>query len=672
MLSYIPGAGGSGNNAVSLRSRITSNPPDHIVSIAGSCGDKNNCIGTGYNMAKGLNMNVTKSVTVCYSASGYVGINHTANFLKNHPEISSAVISCEPYPYGSSAVYKGTAEQMNAMKQSGTKLIFVTPKAFHIDMRDEISSLSQRGLEAYWLQTHYTTSGNHYAVNWDVLNSGMIDYILGERDDFNKNPNKNYKTNYKLIGYDEKTGKLVYADYDQLVEDGIGVLAIPDPKQIMNSDTSKAKIKTSPAQKKYESLKDLADKTITSKDGSPISSEYSYVSDTMNNLKHLVKNTSFLGGLQNVKCNDSSGIPGCIMGYINSFFDIVGCLLNDLAMEADAIISYGQAMVDMDLDLKNGAESLGQIVEESNSSKYIAIGGLEAFTEPDEEEKAENQKDSITDDDSNIYHDDGSGDNYYDGGYSPSSPGYAPQETPYVQPSTEKQTTSKEDSKEENYDDIAQDVEEVELNEEDIANNKIIENDPIVETTPQETPKEEITTTETPTNEPVTQVPQTTVQQPVEQQPVVNSSTGTYTEYPRNNIEQPTLPVEEITTETPTIEEATLEPESTIPNIIDTTPTPIPNYTKIPTTTTPVETKKKGSSVLPIIGGIAAAAAAGIGAKAYIDKKTNAENDEKFAEDNPSYTEFQEDLDYEPNDNNDKDYEGAYSARNLEDIESLQ
>ena len=52
-------------------------------------------------------------------------------------------------------------------------------------------------------------------------------------------------------------------------------------------------------------------------------------------------------------------------------------------------------------------------------------------------------------------------------------------------------------------------------------------------------------------------------------------------------------------------------------------------YTKIPTATTPITTKKSGggSSVIPIAAGLSAAAAAGIGAKAYMDKKKNSEED---------------------------------------------
>ena len=667
MLSYIPGSGGSGNDAASLRSRIKNNPPNYIVTISAGAGDRNYCTQTGYNMAKGLNMKVRRSVTVCYSLSGYIGIDHTADFLKKHPEIQSAVISCEPYPYGIHSVYQGDSAKIAAMKKSGTKLIFVTPQSFHINMKDEINSLNRRGLDAYWLQTHYTTDDNHYAVNWDVLNSGMIEYIFGDRDNFNKNPNSNYKTGYRLVGYDKKTGKLVYVDYDQLREAGMDVVAIPDPKAITAGDKSKAKTKVSPAEKKYASLKEIEDRQITSKDGSPVSSEYTYVADTMNNLKHLVKNTSFINGLQNIKCKDPDGIPGCIMGYVNQFFDIVGCLINDLALEADAITSYGQALVDMDFDMKGGAETLGQIIEEDNSSKYISIGGLEAFEEPDEDE--EEEEENFDNPEEEEEPDEYDGDPYYsspgDSGYSSSPGATTTTETPTA-------TEPEEDSDDENFDDIDQDVEEVELNEDEIPPIVITEEPTPTEPTtkPEETPTTEVTTK--PEETPTTVVTPTVNEQPVQQAPVNNTHyTETYTEYPPRN-EAPTVPVEEVSTE-PVVTEEPTELVSETPNIEEIIPKSVPTYTKVPAATEPVPTsKKKGTNILPVVGGIAVAAAAGIGAKAYIDKKTNANNgEEDTMNDNQEFS-LDDDDDYDDTLPPEKEKVDNYVARNLEDIEGLQ
>ena len=69
MVSYLPGSGGSGNDAAQLRNRIQSNPPDYIITIAAECSDHHNAIQTGYDMAKGLGINVTNNVTVCHTST---------------------------------------------------------------------------------------------------------------------------------------------------------------------------------------------------------------------------------------------------------------------------------------------------------------------------------------------------------------------------------------------------------------------------------------------------------------------------------------------------------------------------------------------------------------------------------------------------------------------------
>ncbi|MBP5679376.1 MAG: hypothetical protein J6X28_06095 [Bacilli bacterium] len=68
-------------------------------------------------------------------------------------------------------------------------------------------------------------------------------------------------------------------------------------------------------------------------------------------------------------------------------------------------------------------------------------------------------------------------------------------------------------------------------------------------------------------------------------------------------------------------------------------------YTKIPTSQTPMTTTKKKSSnsVIPIAAGLSVAAAAGIGAKAYMDRKRNNETGEDD-EDEYEYDDYEDDF----------------------------
>ena len=99
--------------------------------------------------------------------------------------------------------------------------------------------------------------------------------------------------------------------------------------------------------------------------------------------------------------------------------------------------------------------------------------------------------------------------------------------------------------------------------------------------------------------------------------------------------EEPTP--EDPTPEDPTTEEPTPEPESG-------THTTVPIDTDIP------KKNSSGSSVIPLIAGIAAAGAAGIGTKMYLDRKANNDNDEDSLDEEEEY-----------------DYSGDYEVENNSD-----
>ena len=131
------------------------------------------------------------------------------------------------------------------------------------------------------------------------------------------------------------------------------------------------------------------------------------------------------------------------------------------------------------------------------------------------------------------------------------------------------------------------------------------------------------------------------------------------------------------------------ETSSSIDTIINNNPN---KYNKIPTTPAPINTKNKSSgSVVPIAVGLSVAAAAGLGAKAYMDHKRNNEmEDEEYDEE---YDDFESEdwngdentveLDYsEANptdseqyleeDNFYQDEDSGYSARNASELAELQ
>ena len=111
--------------------------------------------------------------------------------------------------------------------------------------------------------------------------------------------------------------------------------------------------------------------------------------------------------------------------------------------------------------------------------------------------------------------------------------------------------------------------------------------------------------------------------------------------------------------------------------------------TEIPSSSTPIKAESKGgaSAVIPIAAGLSAAAAAGIGAKVFMDRKNNAENDEDDEFDTDDWSEDgQIEIDYEEsegsiadqylNDDDDYGYQAntgeKYGARTSEELADLQ
>ena len=611
MLSYMPGTGGSDVDARNIRNRIFNNPPDYVVSIAGEYLDRYKCIEAGYNAAKDLNINVTQNVTVCFSGSGYFGIKNTERFLENHPGVKTTVFSIEPSNNCTTQVYDFKSDTVSAMKENGTDVIFVTPEKFRINMYNQINDIGREGVNTYWLQTHYTGDygSKHQTTNRDLQNSGIIDYVLGFAEDFDKNPGIDHSPNYQFYKYDKTTGQIVSANYDELAKAGVRVLQLPNIESLKKTDGFSITTTDSPALKKYSSLLNLENTEIKSKSGLQITSEYKYVSDTMNRLKTLIKNTSCLGGggkgFKNMGFRSSSGIPGCIMGYINAYLDIVGSLMNSLSLEADAVISYGQAMVDMDEDMKKNAGNIGEVVEVDQNNKLINIGDLDKqadTTLPD----TQTSTDLLTDtpiknglNNDNIQKNNSSYSN--PGGYYPSG----------VNSSTSSNNTANKEEK-------------VELKQ---ADDKFLIQQGIKEVSPI---KEKTTTSVIP------QIVQKTVMDTPAQMTVPSTARMVEKTAEYIPLDNPQLIETNITIPTK-IEQVVEEvKESIFPNTVDIIDniTKVPKITKIPTSSAPMpvisNTQNSGSSIIPVAAGLSVAGIAGIGAKAYFDQKYKKHEEEEY------------------------------------------
>ena len=375
MVSYMPGAGGSGPDAAILRERIQSNPPDYIVSIALSCDDSNRCIERGYNTAQSLNSNVSENVTMCFSASGDIGIYHTADFLSNHPNVKSTIVSCEPYR----EVNFNNTGQLSTLANTNTPIVFAVPNNWYKVNGDDLDDFKKYGIDAYIMGTNYGED-HHMQTNNNIISSGFLDYLLGKSDSFDKSAGGG--DGYSFYKYDPTTGQVVAADFSEIVGSAFG---IPDISSLLTADEHTIGEKDSPVNDKYKTLKELPN--IGNAELVEFSSSYKIVYENMNQLRSQIRSSAFLNGVTNFQYRSKSDIPGCITPYLNNYFDIVGSLLNSISMETESIVSYAEAIVNLDNELaQDGNEGkTGSIVEKDNNSKFIGIG----LPEEEEEEEQE-------------------------------------------------------------------------------------------------------------------------------------------------------------------------------------------------------------------------------------------------------------------------------------------
>lgn len=356
MLSYIPGSSGSVRDAAIIHDRLSINPPEYIITIADDDTDKENCIETGYNIARELGLDVIENVTLCFSTSGYLGIKKTEDFADKHPEVKSTVISCEPYNGGIYS-YEDSRERDGLMK-SNSQILFIAPKVgFHINMQEEIKKMTERGIHAYFLGTSYKDKEMiHVMTNTDVITSGMIDYLLDYTTSFNLNED----LSYDLMKYNVETKEYESVRYDDLTST-LDSIKIP---RLEESDEELFEIKEelSGVSNKYKELNNLEKKEI------PEKSNYTYAINEMNAIRESIKNTSFTSNYKNQTFREDTNIPGMIYNNLNTYYDVVGNLLNSLSLETNSVISLTDAITQYE---KEG--STGQIVLDKELYGFIPM-----------------------------------------------------------------------------------------------------------------------------------------------------------------------------------------------------------------------------------------------------------------------------------------------------------
>ena len=364
MVSYFPGSGGSSPDADQWKNIIHSdNPPEYIVTISSEYSDRDQMMTRTYDGLTSAGVKITDVVNMVFSASGQTGFDRCEQFLSSHPDVNMTLINNNVLNCDGQRI--NHPEKYPHLVEAGVPIIYLDgfndEKAYN-----KTKNGTNNGFNVYWLKS---SSNGHILFNRDIIRNRFTDYILGLADSFGNETDNGKTINYELVAFNKELGQFVTADYIDLMSDSVSKVGVPNLAKLTAVDPFDVK-----EQKRFNDdmgiLGNLETLRLTSSTGK-VSNDYYYVQTAMNDIRSMVKSSNYLSSLKE-GCfrGGSSGIPGCIATYVNAFFDIVSNLLSNLSIEAESVLSYTQAMVDMDNDIRAGVENLGTVEEISFGDNY--------------------------------------------------------------------------------------------------------------------------------------------------------------------------------------------------------------------------------------------------------------------------------------------------------------
>lgn len=355
LISYFPGGDGVQVDAEHWRKKcLSDNPPNAIVTMA-SYGkqsfhyvdQKDDILEIGLKIANDNNSTVTNAVIQTFSESTNSCTEFTNNFVGNHPEINTTLVLTDGSP---NKKYSGE----NLLKYDTPIIMIknVDPGYNSSEMTFSINAFDRMRYNVKVIETSHilkldahperkdTNYNDHFFANADVTNSGLIEYILGLRNDLD--PEVMKKCNYKL--YYPEDEKLIY----------------------INNWTNFSSIQ----QQNFTVKTELQTMTENPYAEGTVGSDMYTITKLINNVRNNMN-----GDMLNIPENMSStSVPNDFSKVQNSLFGISSDLNRALYKETGLIARIAQVFCDMDEERAAAAENLynGEIYS-FKKSKYTDI-----------------------------------------------------------------------------------------------------------------------------------------------------------------------------------------------------------------------------------------------------------------------------------------------------------
>ena len=281
--------------------------------------------------AKSNGADITDVGIVPFSWSGRTAMMNAGKVLTNYPDMNVNVATLDvslmdgflqyANNYGEGGAYSSeVAALMEHQENLDVTLLIPDGKtwgdvqyAYDKESR-EVTQLQDKGFDAVMV---LSSNNNHAAIREIAIKGGNVfDFAAGKisLEEFLASADAFYVTDDSVL--DKRTGKMV--SYR---------------KSAINSMSD------------FLSLTEINDEIKL--DGDIVGSNYQLAETYMNTLRSQIKGNNYFGRkVQNFK--DTSGIPGCIAGYINAYYDVIAALMKKIEEETKQVLCVAQKYVDLD------------------------------------------------------------------------------------------------------------------------------------------------------------------------------------------------------------------------------------------------------------------------------------------------------------------------------------
>ena len=122
MIAYAPGSGGFANASNLFKGLYSNdNPPSCVTVVSYTSHDYDNILNIGTDTINNLGGNVDNVIYASFSLSGITGIKKSENYLKENPDVSMSIISCDGCD-----TYKGLYDSYPTIKETQTPFIMLS------------------------------------------------------------------------------------------------------------------------------------------------------------------------------------------------------------------------------------------------------------------------------------------------------------------------------------------------------------------------------------------------------------------------------------------------------------------------------------------------------------------------------------------------------------------